>query len=185
MQAIEALTQRTSAARLEAPAPDDRQLGILLQAAMRAADHGGLRPWRFLTITGEARDRLGELFCRAALADRPDLATTAQDKYRAMPHRAPMLLVVIGRVVEHPKVPAGEQLLSAGAAAQNIINAAYALGLGAMWRTGEMAYHPEVLRGLGLGENESLVGYIYLGTPVRPPSPPRVPETDKFLQSWS
>lgn len=184
MQAIEALTQRASVARLMAPAPNEQQLETLIRAGMRAADHGSLRPWRFMVISGEGRDHLGELFCRAALASQPDLAPAVQDKYRAMPQRAPMLLVVIARVVEHPKVPSGEQLLSAGAAAQNIINAAYALELGAMWRTGEMAYHPEVVKGLGLKENESLVGYIYLGTPANPPSLPKVPSVDEFLQPW-
>lgn len=184
MQAIQALTQRASVARLMDPAPDTAARETLFQAALRAADHGNLRPWRFLVVEGTGRDALGELFCTAALADNPDLTESQQDKYRAMPQRAPMLIVVIATVCEHPKVPVIEQLLSAGAAAQNIINAAFALGLGAMWRTGEMAYHPKVLEGLGLTENEQLVGYLYLGQPANPISPPKTAEIDNFYQAW-
>jgi len=184
MQAIKALTERVSTGRLVSPAPSSDQIEVLLQAAMRAADHGRLQPWRFLLIKEEAREHLGELFCRAALSSQPDLTPEVQNKCRAMPQRAPLLLVVIARLAEHPKVPAEEQLLSAGAAAQNIVNTAFALGLGAMWRTGEMAYHPEVLAGLGLAANEKLVGYIYLGTPATPPAAPKVSAVADFLQVW-
>ena len=76
-----------------------------------------------------------------------------------------MLVALICKTKSHPKVPEIEQQLSMGAAAQNILHAAYALGLGAMWRTGAVNYHPATARGLGLAENEQLLGFIYLGTP--------------------
>ena len=56
-----------------------------------------------------------------------------------------------------------EQVLSAGAVAQNILNAAHALGYGAIWRTGEMAYDDRVKTGLGLARPDKIVGFIYVG----------------------
>jgi nitroreductase len=167
MDALTALTQRASVAKLNEPAPTPQQLEVLLQAAARAADHGLLRPWRFITVTGADRAKLGELFCRSALLDNPELSQTLQNKLHNTPTRAPMLLLVVASLQEHPKVPELEQLLCAGAAAQNIVNAAYAQGLGAIWRTGDMAYNKHVLAGLGLAANERLIGYLYLGTPAK------------------
>ncbi|HEY7884140.1 MAG TPA: nitroreductase family protein [Cellvibrionaceae bacterium] len=184
MQALQALTERVSVARLTGPAPDARQCEIMLRAALRAADHGNLQPWRFLVIQDAGLDALGELFCRAALTEKPGLSEPHQAKYRAMPARAPMIIAVIAKVQEHPKVPASEQLLSAGAAAQNIINAAFALGLGTIWRTGEMAYHPLVHQGLGLAANEQLVGFLYLGQPAGTLPAPKTLAVEDFYQNW-
>ncbi|WP_049723821.1 nitroreductase family protein [Gilvimarinus polysaccharolyticus] len=184
MDAIAALTQRASVAKLTDPAPTAQQLETLLKCAARAADHGLLRPWRFLTIEGAGREALGELFCRAALRETPDLSETLQAKLRNMPLRAPQLLVVIACLQEQSKVPEVEQLLCAGAAAQNIINAAYAQGLGVIWRTGDMAYNPHVLAGLGLAANERLIGYLYLGTPVNSLPTAKEPDLVGRCQTW-
>ena len=163
MNAIEVLLGRNSAPRLEGPGPDAEQLDTICRAALRAADHALLRPWRFLLVRGESRRELGELFVAAALESAPDMTAAEQDRLRGKTLRAPLIIVVIASHREHPKVPGIEQDLSAGAAAQNLLNAAHALGLGAMWRTGSMAYHPRVARGLGLGAEEKIIGFVYLG----------------------
>jgi len=184
MKALDALHQRVSIGKLAAPAPGLMQREAIFQAALRAADHGQLRPWRYLVIEGEGLNRLGELFCSAALADDPNLAAEVCDSFRKMPLRAPMIVVVIARPQVHPKVPELEQLISAGAAAQNMLNAAYALGVGAIWKTGAMAYHPHVLKGLGLDEGEVLIGYLYMGTPATPMHSPRHLSTSDFFADW-
>lgn len=184
MEAIEALTQRVSIPKLQEPGPTAEQWQIMLRAAQRAADHGQIRPWRFLTIEGEARVKLGQLFCDSALQDTPDLPETFRQKLKNMPLRAPALLIVIARSQEHPKVPEEEQVIAVGAAAQNVLNAAYALGLGAIWRTGDMAYNRHVHQGLGLAAYEKLVGYIYLGTPAATKSLPSMPALEDICQPW-
>jgi nitroreductase len=121
MDALDALLNRVSAPRLCEPAPDAGQRELLFRAALRAPDHGQLRPWRFLTIEGAAREQLGELLAQALPAD---ASPEALNKARAMPLRAPLLVVVIARVHEHPKVPAQEQVIAAGCAAHGILLAA-------------------------------------------------------------
>jgi nitroreductase len=72
-------------------------------------------------------------------------------------------VVVAAKVNTDHKVPAIEQVLAAGAAAMMVILAANALGYGAMWRTGASAYSKLVKAAFGLGTDDAIVGYIYLG----------------------
>ncbi|MBV1877039.1 MAG: nitroreductase [Pseudomonadales bacterium] len=163
MDALEALQQRVSVSRLGGDVPSDEVLENIFQAALRAPDHALLTPWRFLKIAGDGRNQLGELFAEAQLQADPALTEAKVAKAKSKPLRAPLIVVAIATVAEHASVPEVEQLLSVGAATQNMLLAAYAQGLGAMWRTGGMAYHPLVLNGLGLTADEKLIGYLYIG----------------------
>lgn len=184
MQALDALLNRVSVARLTAPAPTAEQRELLLRAALRAPDHGQLRPWRFIEIEGGGLVALGELFARAVLTRQPDAEPAALDKARSMPLRAPLMLCVVARLQDHPKVPREEQLQSAACAAHGILLAAHAQGIGAIWRTGEMAGDPLVREGLGLGPEEQLVGFLYLGTPIGALRRPQPLDPVSFLSRW-
>lgn len=183
MEALDALLNRVSVPRLTDPAPNAAQREALFQAALRAPDHGQLRPWRFLTIEGQGREKLGELFAEA-LQRKGDASQAALDKARAMPLRAPLLIVVIARVQDHFKVPGSEQRLAAGCAAHGILIAAHAQGIGAVWRTGDMAYDAHVHQGLGLAANEELIGYLYVGTPLTEPRTAPILETAGYVSAW-
>lgn len=184
MEAIDALLNRTSMPLLEAPGPTEAQLNTMFQAALRAPDHGALRPFRFLVIEGEARNRLGELFLEAALTDTPDMPDEKRAKTLNMPLRAPAMVITIAATREGHKVPVLEQQITVGCATQNMLHAAFAQGLGAMWRTGTMAYHPQVLKGLGLAENEEIIGFLYLGTPVKERKVAPLP-VERFVSHWT
>ncbi len=184
MSALEVLVNRVSCAQLQAPAPQGEPLALIQRAALRAADHHQLRPWRFLVIQGEGLARLGELFVLARRHDNVDLAAEVEARARALPTRAPMLIVAIASCVEDPKVPEVEQLLSTGAAVQNMLNASFALGFGAIWRTGDLASHPVVRQGLGVGDRETVVGFLYLGTPKVTPRAAPVLEPETFFTAW-
>lgn len=185
MEALDALINRVSVARLGEPAPTPEQRELLFRAALRAPDHGQLRPWRFLTVEGAAREALGELFARAQLARDPQAPTAVLDKARAMPLRAPLLVVVIACLKAHPKVPEGEQVLSAGCAAHGLLLAAHAQGLGAIWRTGELSHDATVNAGLGLAANERIIGFLYLGAPQGELRKPQPLDTAEFVAGWS
>ncbi len=187
MDALENLHQRVSLPMLEEPAPSAGQLENLYRAALRAPDHGAMKPWRFLNVQGEARNKLGELFAQAALkqaeAKQETLSEEQLNKFRNMPLRAPLVVVAIACTREHPKVPHSEQLISAGCAVQNMLLAAHAQGIGGMWRTGDMAYNVDVMAGLELAEGEEIVGYLYLGTPARSRKVPQL-DVEKFVSDW-
>ncbi|WP_191488593.1 nitroreductase family protein [Pseudomonas sp. FEN] len=185
MEALDNLLNRVSAPRLLDPAPTQAQRDILFAAALRAPDHGQLRPWRFLTVEGAAREQLGSLLAEAMRLQGGEVTQAALDKAHAMPLRAPLVIVVVARVQEHFKVPKSEQLLAAGCAAHAILLAAHAQGIGAVWRTGELSYSPHVAKGLGLGEGEEVIAFLYLGTPQNElRQPPKVDLTE-FVSAWS
>nr|WP_288466361.1 NAD(P)H nitroreductase [uncultured Pseudomonas sp.] len=185
MDALDALINRVSAPRLTEPAPSAEQRERLFKAALRAPDHGQLRPWRFLTVEGDARHALGELYAEAIASKNPQADDEALTKARNMPLRAPLMIVVIARTQEHPKVPAQEQVLAAGCAAHGILLAAYAQGIGAVWRTGELSYDAVVNAGLGLAANEQVIGYLYLGTPQRELREAPAVNVDEYVSSWA
>ena len=184
MDAIELLLKRVSVPRLQEPAPSPEQLDLMLRAALRSPDHGQIKPWRFLTIAGDDRKQLGELFVQGLLSTTPDADNELIEKTRVMPLRAPLLLVVIASITEHAKVPAHEQLLAAGCAAHGILLAAHAQGVGAVWRTGAVAEMPVVNTGLGLQANEQIVAYMYLGTPINSLRNPPTVDPAPFVQAW-
>jgi nitroreductase len=185
VDAIEALTTRTSPPGLVAPAPDPASLERMLQAAVRAPDHKRLRPWRFIVVEGPAREAFGDVLAASLRRREPDVPEAALAKERAKPLRAPLIVVVAARLREHKGVPAIEQIVASGAAAQNMLVAAHALGYGGFWRTGAAAYDDEVKRALGLRPEDAIVGFVYLGTPagVGAPLPPA--ETASHVTHWT
>jgi nitroreductase len=184
MDAYEALITRTSPKELGEPAPDEAAEAKIIAAALRAPDHGRLKPWRFLSIRGEGRHRFGEVLASALQRANPNASAETLELERQKPLRAPLILVVAARTEQHPKIPVAEQLLSAGAAAQNIMIASHALGFGAMWKTGAPAYDAGVKEALGLAASDEIVGFMYIGTPKSMPKAPTPLNIADFVQSW-
>jgi nitroreductase len=173
MQAIDALLNRRSAKVLTEPAPDEGALALILAAAARAPDHGRLRPWRFIVFRGAARERLGELLAGHLERTRPGIGAESLERERHKALRAPLVLAVASIVNESAKVPPIEQIVSAGAAAENVMLAAATLGFGAMWKTGGAAYDETVKAALALERKDAIVGFLYLGTePAQSALPP-------------
>lgn len=185
MDAIEALTTRASPLQLTDPAPDRAALNAMLLAAAKAPDHGRLHPWRFIVVAGAARDRLGEVLAAALRQREPGLPEAVIEKERTKPRRAPLLVVVAARIRDNKKIPAVEQIISAGAAAQNILVAAHAMGFGGFWRTGPAAYDDRIKAALRLAPSDSIVGFLYLGTPAIPAPPAAPPDLAELVIEWT
>jgi nitroreductase len=185
MDAIEMLHRRVSAGVLGEPAPDDLDLHALMKAATRAPDHGRLRPWRFIVIRDAARARFAEVLARAYSDRNPNAQPAQLDKERTKPMRAPMIIVVVAHVRAASNIPVIEQVLSAGAAAQNIMLAAFAMGYGCAWKTGEAAYDTSVKAALGLAPIDVIVGFLYLGTNSSPLRDAPELDAEAFVREWS
>jgi nitroreductase len=184
MDAIEMLLTRASNGKLGEPAPDEESLELALQAALRAPDHGLLRPWRILLVRGQARERFGRLMREALLRRKPSASPEELDREQRKPLRAPLIVIVAAQLRADPKVPDVEQLLSAGAAAQNILLALHARGYAAMWRTGPAAYDAQLKQALGLTEHHAIAGFLYAGTPRVPPPPFERPAIEQHVSEW-
>jgi nitroreductase len=167
--ALDLLRTRRSVkpAELSEPGPSPAQIDTLLGIASRVPDHGKLAPWRFIVFAGEARLKAGEKIAEAFAADHPDAKPEDIVFERSRLARAPLVVAVVSRAAPHVKIPEWEQVLSAGAAAMNLVNAAYALGYAASWITEWYAYDRRVLEALGLSAHERIVGFVHIGTPIR------------------
>lgn len=160
---LSAVLARRSCARLTDPAPSREELEDLVQAAATAPDHGRLRPWRLIPVTGDERDRLGDVLGEAA--------ATPQQAHRAAVNvlRAPMLLsIVLSPLPDHPRVPEWEQLAATTAMVTTLTLLLDSRGWSSIWRTGPAVEAPQVRKHLGIRDEEKLLGWLYTGT--RPPA---------------
>jgi nitroreductase len=173
MQAIDALLTRRSARALGDPAPDEGALELIFSAAVRAPDHGRLRPWRFAVVRGDARERFGELLAQQLQRSHPQIGAEALQRERSKALRAPLIVVIAAQCKPAIKIPVIEQTLSAGAAAHAMMLAAFALGFNAMWKTGAPAYDETVKAALGFAADDAIVGFLYLGSEPAPVAPER------------
>ncbi len=163
---LQFLNQRLSvpSRHLGEPGPDPDQLDALLSAAIRVPDHGRLSPARLLLLRGDARQRFGERLAGIHERKDPDAPPAVLAKDRERYTHAPLIVVVIARVLGDHKIPEQEQVLSAGCVAYNLLLGAQAMGFGAQWLTGWAAYDREVAALLGLADNERVIGFVHVGT---------------------
>ncbi len=185
MNAIDALLNRNSSPKLTEPAPTGEDRETIFQAALRAPDHARLRPWRFLCVEGDDRVAMGQKLADAARFENPELDDTLYQKQLNSPLRAPLLVIAISKITEHPKVPEIEQLLSTGSAVTKMLTAAHALGYAGIWRTGSVSFSRYFMNSIGLASNEKIVGMIYLGSADGTQKTLPEMDTSDFFTQWS
>ena len=181
---LNALIGRVSPLRVVEPGPTNADLDQILAAGVRAPDHGRLRPWRFLLIRGDARDRFGDVLAESLKRRKQDLSQSTLQAEHDKALRAPLIIVVAAAVRRNTKVPAIEQIVSAGAAAQNMLIAAHALGYGGFWRTGDAAYDDQVKQSFGLAADDEIVGFLYLGH-IETPGRAKVADPLGVVEEWA
>ena len=184
MDAIDLLLTRESALKLESPGPSEADLEVMFQSALRAPDHGRLRPWQFVVVPEDKRAAFGDLLAESMARRRPDAPAEEFARERAKAMRAPVIVAAAAKLAKGHKIPEVEQLLSAGAAVQNIMLAANARGYGAMWKTGAPAYDAGVKQAFGLDADNDIVGFLYLGTQVGGGSPAARPTVKDLVSVW-
>ena len=186
--AIDLLLRRRSvlAKDLGEPGPNAEQLETILAAGLRVPDHGRVEPWRIQVLHKTAQASLAEICRQVFERDNAGASDAVIEAEHARMQRSPVLLVVSS----HPdpqrfeKVPAIEQLLSAGALCQNMLIAAQALGFGAQWVTGWPAYHAEIRTALGHSADTEIVGFVHVGTPPEPPRERPRPDRETIVSEW-
>jgi nitroreductase len=172
--AIDSMLSRTSLAGsfMKLPAPDEAELQQILGAAQRAADHGRLRPWRFIIVRPEQYepfyDRLAEAATR--VQGDPSRYEMNRDKYR-LTARAPLLVVAAAKIDASSKVAPIEQAFAAAGATQLVLNAAHAMGYSAFLFSGAGVFDNPFKASLGLAPQDHLIGFICLGSVNGPGKP--------------
>jgi nitroreductase len=179
---IDAMARRrsTSAASLTRPAPSGLELADLLRLAARVPDHGKLAPWRFVVLQGpEKGDFVSRLEAIAAANAQAGKLTAKLGKLKAPP-----LAVVVVSSPRSGDIPVWEQTLSAGAVCYALLLAANAMGFGANWITDWYSYDPSAQTLLGLGPDETVAGFVLIGTTSEPPSERARPDVAQLTTHW-
>lgn len=182
MDVFEAIHERHSQGKVKSDPVPRELLEKLLSAAVQAPNHYKVRPWRFVVLTGEARNKLGDVFAASRQDRVPNLPPEALDKTRSLPLRAPVLIAIGVDKPSEEKVIEIENICAAAAACQNILLAAQAEGLAVKWRTGEWARDPKVKEFLGFAPDQQIISFLYIGYPeFTADYPPRPSHEDRTI----
>ena len=175
--------QRQSIGHLIEPAPNSIQLEKAFQAALTAPDHHRLKPTRFVIIAPEQRAAFGDYLAQA-LADLGETDAAQLERVKHHPFRAPMLVLALTTLQDHPKVPHFEQILSSGAAIQNFLLSLQAQGFASMWRSGAVVESNWLKQQLGLNTQDIISGIIYIGTAAKAIAPRAAIDSEAFVKVW-
>lgn len=153
MTALDAIRARQSRSKVTDVAPSHEDLVTLVAAAGRVADHSSLRPWRLIELRGDDRLVLGAAIAKAQGDKSPS----------SKPLRAPLLIAVVASYRPSEKVPMWEQEAVASGVAHMLSLLLDEAGWGVIWRTGHYTRSRAVAKAHGLGKNEQLLGWLYVG----------------------
>ena len=176
--------QRQSIGHLIEPAPNSLQLEKAFQAALTAPDHHRLKPTRFVVIAPEQRAAFGDYLAQA-LADLGETDAAQLERVKHHPFRAPMLVLALTTLQDHPKVPHFEQILSSGAAIQNFLLSLQVQGFSTMWRSGAVVESGLFKQALGISKDDLVSGIIYIGTAAKAIPPRAEIQTSDFVSYWN
>ena len=155
---------------------DPDHLEAILTAGIRVPDHGALKPWKLVVISGDARERLDREIIHAEFrAENPDAKPEVEAVETGRLQRSDVVIAVLSTPVEHPKIDEWEMWLSAGAVCTTLLYAA-------QWLTEWYAYNDRMLEALGGRVGiDRIAGFIYIGEKIKPPIERTRPDPDKVI----
>ena len=185
-KALSALLSRRSVSpkRLVAPGPDQDELSAIVQAALRAPDHGRLVPWRIIEFPASSRLALAQCFAQEKLRRDPLAGPADLAKAREHALQSPTLLAFVVSPLAKTHVPLREQSLAAGAALGNLLNAAHTLGYGASILSGERCFDSQLVAELGLVGDEWLAGFVGIGRIREQPPGAKITPPHAVWSQW-
>src|SRR3712207_3220438 len=162
MDVIRAIETRQSIGRVKGDPVPKKLVERILESAVHAPNHMITEPWRFHVFTGKGRGELARV--RAEIArlqahaegEDEEMAAGRISRERKKAFRAPVVIAVISEA-GRDEVETLENYAACAAAVQNMQLTAHALGLGAMWRTGSVAYHDRMREFFGLKGGDRMV----------------------------
>lgn len=187
MSLLDIITSRrsVSAKDMSEPGPTSEQLQTLLQAAHRVPDHGKLGPWRFVIFQGAARADFSRELAAIYREENPEATDKLLQFQAELLTRAPLVIAVISTAGPHVKISEWEQVLSAGAACQNLLLAAHTMGFGAQWLTEWYGYSKKVHALLKMEDHHRIAGFIYVGSYREKPEERVRPSLQERITYWN
>lgn len=167
MDVIDAIRNRRSIGKVKEEKPPAQAIEQILEAARWAPNHHKTEPWHFYILSGEGRDKLGEVYGKINLEKLTDPSSEQQEQAwqsgLKKARRAPVVIVNVVEPAEGEKIEKVEEIAAFSCAVQNLLLTAHALGLAAKWRTGKANFHEEMRKAFGVSEGGLVLGMIYVG----------------------
>ncbi|XAO72106.1 MAG: nitroreductase [Acetobacteraceae bacterium] len=183
-KAIEVLLSRASTDRLIAPAPKGSVLMQILSTSLRAPDHGRMRPWCFITVTGNHRAAFAELLMAAMRWTDLEVKPSKLEKKRVRYAEVPMTIILGMDLHPNAKIPVEEQVMAVTAGAMNVLNALHSEGFGGMWVSGAFQNDETFREKLGFIRNQKIAGFLQVGTVEGRTAETKRPDTDLYHARW-
>lgn len=159
--------------------PDD-QINDLLELADWAPTHANTEPWKF-TVYAHPKvfgQQHAELYKASTTAD--NYMQMTYEKLLNMPNKASHIILCTMQRKPTTRIPVLEEIAATACSMQNILLGATALGIASYWGSGGMLYKPEMKGYLGLGDDDVVLGALYLGYSEAKPNGRRtVPLSEK------
>ncbi|WP_040931605.1 nitroreductase family protein [Paenibacillus larvae] len=179
MDIFEAIRDRRTIGRVKPDIISDEVVGQLLEAATWAPNHYRTEPWKFIIMKEKGKQAFHDIAVQISL-DKLENPTEEEREQLLKKHKKHvdilLLLVVACVPSDNPRAILEEEIAASHAAVQNLLLAAHALGLGAVWRANpSLVNHPKVKELFKLREIDQVVRLIYLG--YREANPERVKRT--------
>jgi nitroreductase len=187
MDALEAIKTRRSIGLIKPDSVPQALIEQILDAGTYAPNHFRTEPWRFFVLTGNGRDKLGNVFEEITASKFENPASEDDkakiEKAKKNPLRAPVIIAVGIEPSDKARVIQKEEYAAVNSAIQNMLIASHALGLGAIWRTGDICYHEKVRDFFGLSNDGEILAFVYIGYANM--EPPKVKKTNfKEFTTW-
>jgi nitroreductase len=155
----------------------------LLENANWAPTHGLTEPWRFVVFYKDGIKKLAEFQAELYKKLHTQRGTFKEEKYKKLlttPLLSSHIIAVGMKRDDREKIPEIEEVEAVACAVQNILLTATAYGIGCYWGSGGITYEEEAKPYFGLGPNDKLLGYLYLGISSEPwPEGRRKPVREK------
>ncbi|MCB0777339.1 MAG: nitroreductase [Chitinophagaceae bacterium] len=143
---------------------DDDIIKEILINATWAPNHGKQEPWHFTVFSGDGLQQLAtfqsELYKQLAGENFKEIT---YGKLQQNPLKASHVIALGMKRTTNKNIPEVEDIAAVACAVQNLYLSVTAYGLGGYWTTGGVTYKEEAKSFFGLGENDRLLGFFYIG----------------------
>lgn len=143
--------------------PDEIIQEILINATW-APTHGRNEPWLFTVFCGNGLQQLADFQSSLYKAEAGDAFNEGKFvKLQQQPLKASHIIGLGMKRGENKRIPEIEDIAAVACAVQNIYLSVTAYGLGGYWTTGGVTYMASAKAFFGLGEEDRLLGFFYIG----------------------
>lgn len=148
---------------------DDSIIKEILVNATWAPNHGKQEPWHFTVFTGDGLKRLAD-FQSELYKDLSgdNFKEITYNKLKTNPLKASHIIALGMKRTTNKNIPEVEDIAAVACAVQNMYLSVTAYGLGGYWTTGGITYKEEAKPFFGLGEQDKLLGFFYIGNVAIP-----------------